>query len=188
MANEELVARGYFSSGRFAGERFGAFEVFFIGGTSVTALKRVGVDITIPDAIDFPFSLYKAPKKPSAARPDRLYVRRTSEGLIPVAIGEDKAPTKLLDEKAVLRAAEQGLFSAAAIGARVAITSNGERFYYINVKASLLEQQIIYFDEKRDFGPAVLANILEGDAGVAKDPRPLAESIWQMIWQATKRV
>jgi len=186
MANEELVARGYFSSGRFEGERFGAFEVFFIGGTSVTALKRVGVDITIPDSIDYPFSLYKAPKKPSAARPDRLYVRRTSEGLIPVAIGEDKAPTKLLEEKAVLRAAEQGLFAAAAIGANVAITSNGERFYYINVKASLLEQQIIYFDEKRDFGPAVLANILEGDAGVAKDPRPLAESIWQMIWQATK--
>jgi hypothetical protein len=32
----------------------------------------------------------------------------------------------------------------------------------------------------------VLASLLTGDAGKIKDPAPLADSVWQMIWHATK--
>lgn len=35
-------------------------------------------------------------------------------------------------------------------------------------------------------GPAVLSNLLHGDAGVVRDPQPLAETVWQIIWHATK--
>ena len=38
-----------------------------------------------------------------------------------------------------------------------------------------------YFDEQRDLNPAVLSNLLAGDTGVAKDPKPLAETTWQII-------
>ncbi len=68
----------------------------------------------------------------------------------------------------------------------LAVTSNGTNWVYVDVQKSLAEQKLIYFADKRDFGPGVLSNLLAGDAGVLKDPAPLAEKVWQMIWHATK--
>ena len=186
MANEELNQRGYLSSGKLAGEKFGEFEHLNIGGTSVRELKTVGVDILIPQKIDFNFKHYKAPKKPEAAKPDRVFFRRTAGKLIAVAVAEHKAPKKLRTAKELHRAAEQGLFAATALNSSVAVTSDGKSFLYVDVKGSLKLKKIVYFDEKRDFGPAVLTNLLAGDAGETKDPAPLAETVWQMIWHATK--
>lgn len=186
MANEELHQRGYFASGKLVGSKFGNFEELNIGGTSVQELKKCGVDIVIPDSVSFPFHAYKAPKKPEACKPDRVFLRRHNGNLEPIAVGEHKAPTKLRSDAQQLAAAEQALFSAASIGARIAVTSNGYRYYYIDVDKSLQQGELVFFDEKRDFVPAVLKNLLQGDASVARDPKPLAESVWQIIWQATK--
>jgi type I restriction enzyme M protein len=69
MANEELTQRGYLASGKLKGELFGSFERFNIGATTVKELVTCGIGAVVPEAIDFPFSVYKPPKKPSAAKP-----------------------------------------------------------------------------------------------------------------------
>src|SRR4051812_16324974 len=106
MANEELHQRNYVSGGKVKGGKFGDFEELNIGGTSVRELKAVGVDVTIPDSINYPFSAYKAPKKPASAKPDRVFLSRRDGLLVPVATAEHKAPKKLRTPKEVLRAAE----------------------------------------------------------------------------------
>lgn len=186
MANEELHQRGYLPSGKLVGSPFGAFEELNIGATSVTELAAVGVDVVIPRAVDFPFKHYKPPQRPGAAKPDRVFFQRRDGAMIPVATAEHKAPGKLLTSKEHARAAEQVLFAAAAMGAPVGVTSNGQSSLYVDVSASLREQKLVFFQEQRDFGPGVLASLLAGEAGVVKDPAPLAETVWQMIWHATK--
>jgi len=186
MANEELVQRKYLSTGALKGDPFGSFEELNIGSTSISELVTVGLGITAPATVSYPFKQYKPPKTPSSAKPDRVFLHRGSGDLVPVAVGEHKAPKKLSDEKALLRAAEQGLFAATALGVRVAITTNGEKFHYIDVNASTNKGEIVYFSEERDFNPAVLEDLLAGDAAVIKDPKPLAETVWQIIWHATK--
>jgi type I restriction enzyme M protein len=86
MANEELNQRGYLATGKLTGDKFGEFERLNIGATSVRELKTVGVELIIPQKIDFPFKHYKAPKKPEAAKPDRVFFRRTAGKLIAVAV------------------------------------------------------------------------------------------------------
>lgn len=186
MANEELVQRSYLTSGTLKGDPFGSFECLNIGATSATELRRSGAAFTVPDSVDFPFTVYKPPKNPGNVKPDRAYLKREGGQLVPVATNEDKAPTKLSTDSAILKCAEQGLFAAAVLNAPIAILQNGEKYLYVNVRSSLAASKIIYFEESRDFSPAVLENLLQGDAHTAKDPGPLAESIWQMIWQATK--
>jgi type I restriction enzyme M protein len=186
VANEELHQRGYLKDGKLCGTKFGEFEDLNIGGTSVQELKLCGVEVVIPDSVSFPFSLYKSPKTPRTAKPDRVFLRRQEGALRPVAVGEHKAPAKLRSPAQQKLAAEQGLFAAAALGARVAITANGERYFYIDVIKSLQTGEIEYLEEKRDLVPSVLSNILAGDAATVRDPKPLAESVWQLIWQATK--
>jgi type I restriction enzyme M protein len=186
MANEELNQRGYLASGKLIGEKFGEFEHLNIGSTSIRELKAVGVDIIIPQEIDFPFKLYKAPKKPESAKPDRVFFRRQGGKLHAVAVAENKAPTNLRSAVELQRAGEQGLFAAASLNSHLAVTSDGKSSLFVDVKSSLKNKKIVYFDDKRDFGPAVLTNLLAGDAGEAKDPAPLAETVWQMIWHATK--
>ncbi len=186
MANEELHQRHYVPSGKVKGTKFGGYEELNIGGTHVRELKAVGVDVTIPSSIDFPFKAYKPPKKPGAARPDRAFLLRRDGKLTAVATAENKAPGKLRTATEIERSAEQGLFAAAALGAPIAVTSNGKNDLYVDVKKSLAEKKLVYFADTRDFGPGVLSNLLAGDAGEAKDPKPLAESVWQMIWHATK--
>lgn len=186
MSNEELNQRRYLDSGRLKGESFGQFETFNIGATSVRELKAAGVSIAIPNAIDFPWSCYTPPKKPANAKPDRVFMRRESGNLVVVAVAEHKAPTKLRTSTEIQKAAEQALFAGAATGATVAAISDGRVWFYIDVERSLLALNVSFFSDSRDFGPGVLANLIEGDAGIAKDPAPLADTVWQMIWHATK--
>jgi type I restriction enzyme M protein len=186
MSNEELNQRGYLATGKLIGNNFGDFEELNIGATSVQELRAAGVDIIIPAAVDYPFSLYKAVKNPGLAKPDRVFLRRQDGKLKAVATAEHKAPTKLRSAPELLKAAEQGLFAASSLGATVAVTSNGTNWLYIDVAKSLSEQKIAYLLDKRDFGPGVLTNLLAGDAGTSKDPAPLAEKVWQTIWHATK--
>lgn len=186
MANEELVQRGYLASGRLKGDPFGDFEELNIGATTIKELIASGVKAVVPDTVSYNFESYKPPKNPLTAKPDRVFLRRDGNDLIPVAVGENKAPAKLLNDKAMLKAAEQAYFSAAALGVPIAVTTNGARFFYVDVEATTNEGKLQYFDEKRDFNPGVLSNLLAGDAGVIKDPKPLAESVWQIIWHATK--
>lgn len=186
MANEELIQRGYLASGALKGDTFGEYELLNIGQTTIKELVAVGVEATPPKSIDFPFANYKAPKKPISAKPDRVYLRRVLDHLVPVATAENKAPGKHKTEKEKLTSAEQALFAAASLGVNIAITSDGTKDIYIDVKASLENKAIEYFDEQRDLNPAVLSNLLAGDTGVAKDPKPLAETTWQIIWHATK--
>ncbi|TNH37537.1 N-6 DNA methylase [Paracoccus haeundaensis] len=186
MSNEELNQRSYLSTGSLKGTKFGDYEELNIGATSIRELRAAGVDTIVAADINFPFQAYKKLKKPESAKPDRVFLMRREGKLEPVATGEHKGPTKMRSPNELLRASEQGLFAAAAIGARVAITSDGKAWYYIDVEVSLAKGEIVYFADKRDFGPGVLANLLAGDAGVSKDPAPLAEKIWQTIWHATK--
>jgi len=186
MSNEELNQRGYLATGRLKGGKFGDFEELNIGATSVRELKAVGVDIIVPTEVHYPFTLYKALKQPGSAKPDRVFLRRQEGKLRVVATAEHKAPTKLRSATDLLKAAEQGLFAAVALGAPVAVTSNGKNWVYIDVGKSLDQKKMVYLADNRDFGPGVLANLLAGDAGVSKDPAPLAEKVWQTIWHATK--
>jgi type I restriction enzyme M protein len=186
MSNEELNQRGYLATGKLIGNKFGDFEELNIGATSIQELRAAGVDVIIPTAVDYPFSLYKAVKNPGLAKPDRVFLRRQDGKLKAVATAEHKAPTKLRSTPELLKAAEQGLFAASSLGASVAVTSNGTNWLYIDVAKSLSEQKIAYLLDKRDFGPGVLTNLLAGDAGTSKDPAPLAEKVWQTIWHATK--
>nr|WP_294564228.1 N-6 DNA methylase [uncultured Rhodopila sp.] len=186
MSNEELNQRKYLSSGKLKGSTFGDFEELNIGSTSIRELKAAGVDVTIPTKIDYPWTLYKIPKRVASTKPDRVFLRRQNGKLSAVATAEHKAPSKLRTAAELLKAAEQGLFAGAALGAPVAATSSGQNWVYIDVEKSIAQKKIIYFSDTRDFGPGVLTNLLAGDAGVAKDPAPLAETVWQAIWHATK--
>jgi type I restriction enzyme M protein len=186
MPNEELVQRGYLSTGNLRGIPFGEFEELNIGATSIAELVAAGVSITVPASVDFQFRAYKAPKKPTSAKPDRVFLRRSGSSLVPVTVAEYKAPKHRSAAKLQI-AAEQSLYSAIALGVRVAITTNGDGWQYIDVEASKSQKKVVYFDdESRDLNPAVLQNLLAGDAGVVKDPKPLAETVWQIIWHATK--
>jgi type I restriction enzyme M protein len=186
MSNEELNQRGYLASGKLKGGKFGDFEELNIGATSIKELIAVGLRAIPPKTVDFPFSSYKALKIPASAKPDRVFFQRRDGRMEPVATAEHKGPTKLRTATELRRAAEQGLFAAASLGANIAITSNGKSWLYVDVGQSIVAQDIVYLPETRDFGPGVLSDLLTGDAGVVKDPAPLAEKVWQKIWHATK--
>lgn len=186
MANEELTQRGYLATGKLKGDPFGDYEELNIGSTTIKELIASGIAAVTPDTVSYNFESYRPPKNPLGAKPDRIFLQRKGNVLLPIAVGEDKAPRKLLDGSALLKASEQAYFSAAALGVPIAITTNGHRFFYIDVESTTNEGKLRYFDEKRDFNPGVLSNLLMGDAGVIKDPKPLAESVWQIIWHATK--
>jgi type I restriction-modification system DNA methylase subunit len=186
MANEELHQRSYLSGGKLKGSKFGIYEELNIGATHVKELQAVGVSAIIPDSVNFPFSRYSPPQKPASAKPDRVFLQRVSGTLNPVAVAEHKAPTKLLSENDQCKAAEQSLYAAASLGAPIAVTSDGTKYKYVDVQESLSEKRLVYFNEDRDFGPGVLTDLLTGEAGTAKDPAPLAETVWQKIWHATK--
>lgn len=186
MANEELHQRNYLPQGKLKGERFGDFEQLNIGATTIDELKRAGVEMTIPARVDYPFTYYKAPRKPGSAKPDRVFIQRKDGKLLPVASAEHKSPAKSRSQKDQNKAAEQGLYAAAAMGAPIAVAWREDKPVYIAVSESLKRGKLHYVKESRDLGPSVLANLLAGDAGESKDPAPLAESVWQMIWHATK--
>lgn len=187
MSNEELEQRGYLIKGKVQGARYGSeFEELNIGATTIGELKKAGIEITIPDSIDFPFKFYKFPKKPISAKPDRVFVQKKDGQSLPIAVAEHKAMAKRRTEKDHNKTAEQALYSAAAMSAAFAIYWKDEKTIYIDVRESIKQKKLIEKKEVRDLSPSVLLNLLAGDIDVAKDPAALAESVWQLIWHSTK--
>lgn len=186
MANEELLQRKYFIDGKMSGDRFGDFEEFNLGATSVKQLKLAGLKITIPQKIAFPFKVYRAPAKPEMAKPDRVYVMRRGNEIIPVAIAEDKSVKNSSTDKQLQSAAEQALYAASACGVSLAIAPAKKGVRYIDVKNSIKKKKLIFIEEARDFNPSVLEELLNEKPSTAKDPAPLAEKVWQLIWHATQ--
>lgn len=186
MASEELGQRGYLSGQALKGQKYGRYEHLNIGATSIDALVKAGVSAIIPSEIDFPFSQYKAPKKPAAAKPDQVFLHRIDDALTPVAVAENKAPKAYKSADQILYAQEQALFAGMALNVPVAVTTDGASDIYIDVQESATTGKLTFFEETRDLNPAVLESLLVGEAAVSKDPKPLAETVWQAIWVATK--
>jgi len=186
MSSEELVQRRYLSSGKLCGDRFGDFEEFNIGATTARQLVKAGLSATLPKTVTFPFKLYNPPKHLGNVKPDRLFAQRIDDAILPVAIAEHKASSQALDAKSVKKAAEQALCAALVLGCRYAVTTDGTKDLYVDVERSEVDGSLAYIDEPRSLSPGVLRDLLEGDLGIAKDPKPLAETVWQIIWHATK--
>ncbi len=187
MPSEQLIQLEYFANGQVKGSKYGPFERLQLGQTTASALLSAGVLAVIPDHIDFPFSAYKVPKKTSASKADDFYLRRLSDGVEIVAIREMKTPNEFNTEAKRQVAIEQGLYSAAVVGAKVAIISDGNQYLYVDVISSLEKKEVVFVDDRRDLNPGVLENLLSGDATTPRDPSQLAEKVWQAIWHATKQ-
>jgi type I restriction enzyme M protein len=186
MANEELVQRGYIVEGRLKGERFGNLEQFNLGATSLMELISGGMLMVLPNKIDFPFTVFKPPAQVRRAKPDRVACRRYPEGLRPVAILEFKGPNGISTATKLLRAGEQALFYGIAMGLRVGGFTDGIATHYVNVPASVESAKVVYLEDNRDWTGAVVEDLNAETAGDVKDPTELAESVWQIIWHATK--
>jgi len=187
MANEELEQRGLLGDdGKLKGRRFGQFEHFNIGATSARELVKHGLIAQLPDLVKFPFKYYKPTKLPSACKPDQVYASRTKEGLKAVFVGENKSVRKRQASKDVESAAEQALFCAKVIGARYAYIQDKAGYRYVDVEASILQGELVFLEESRDWSEAVLLSVLSGPSVEPQDPKPLAEKIWQIIWHSTK--
>lgn len=188
MANEELLQRGYLQSGELRGVTFGSFEHLNLGATRLDALVSAGIQVVLPKSHAYNAKAYSAPKTPSALKPDEVYARRLAGALIPVAVQEYKKSgvfAGTTGPQNAIKAQEQALLSAHAIGAPLAIATDGIRTYYINVTSSISTKLIVLHNESRTFSPAVLDDLLTGNSGL-KDPSSLAERVWQLIWHSTK--
>ncbi|MEU7753673.1 N-6 DNA methylase [Micromonospora sp. NPDC049171] len=186
MSKEELNQKGYLSPEGLRGKRFGDFEVFDLGATNVATLAEAGLDFTVAAAIAFPTSKYKPPKKPGLVRPDTVYVHRVADRLIPIAVAEWKDKSRLGSDDDDLKAAEQAVVGALAMGVGIGIVTDGQRYRYLDVAVSAAAHEIVELTEVRDFSPAVLADIYRGESDLVRDPKALAETVWQTIWHATK--
>ena len=186
MSMEELAQQGYVTPEGIKGKRFGDFEVLELGATSVGTLAKAGLDFTPASTVSFPCKRYKAPRRASLCKPDNVYLHRIAGRVIPVAVAEWKDKTRLRKEGDELAAAEQAVVGALAMGVRLAITTDGERFRYIDAAASAAAGEIVEIPERRDFTPSVLSDLYRGESDVVRDPRPLSETVWQIIWLATK--
>ena len=189
MSNEELQQRGYLSSGSLQGETFGSFEHFNLGATTLNTLVQAGIPVTLPLEHAFKCAEFRSPARPGSLKPDAVYVQRRDDQPIPVAVMEHKRAGTFSGgqgPRKVLAAQEQALLSALALQAPIAIATDGSSDHYVNVAASLAAEVIVPFLETRDFSPAVLEGLLSDTSGIAKDPTPLAERVWQLIWHATK--
>ena len=185
MASEQLIQNEHIIDNGLKGEPFGKFEKLKLGATTVEALIKAGLVATVPTSIAFPFAKYTPPKTPKACKPDNVHIRRVGAVVSPVAIEEYKNASELKSDESVLKASEQGLYSAAALGVKLAVIRNDKKTFYIDVTASMKEQSIVLIKESRPFTPAILDELLAGKA-VLRDPADLADRIWQLIWHATK--
>ncbi|MGW2468059.1 HsdM family class I SAM-dependent methyltransferase [Streptomyces bauhiniae] len=183
---EELAQKGYLTPEGVRGKRFGDFEVLELGATTVARLSKAGLDFTPASSVSFPCERYKAPKRASLCKPDNVYVHRVAGRVVPVAVAEWKDKTRLRKAGDEVAAAEQAIVGALAMGVRLAITTDGERFRYIDAAASAAAGTIVEIPEIRDFTPSVLSDLYRGESDIERDPRPLSEKVWQIIWQATK--
>jgi type I restriction enzyme M protein len=110
---------------------------------------------------------------------------REKKQLKTVAVAEYKRSAKMKTEDMLMQTAEQGLYAAIALNSPIAIATDGSREYYVNVNESVLHSKICFFDEKRSLNPAVIKDLISG-GGIMRDPGPLSEKVWQLIWHATK--
>ncbi|MFI7585382.1 class I SAM-dependent DNA methyltransferase [Kocuria sp. M1N1S27] len=189
MANEELQQRAYIKGGELRGEGFGSFEHLNLGATNLKALVSAGLSVTLPTAHEFAPVEYRAPAKPATLKPDSVYVQRRDGQAVPVAVGEHKKANEFSGNtaaKKLLSAQEQALMSALALGVNIAFTTDGAKTVYVDVDASKNSGSLVTHSETRDFSPAVLDGLLAGTVETPKDPTPLAERVWQLIWHATK--
>jgi type I restriction enzyme M protein len=160
-----------------------------LGATRLDALVASGISNVLPLAHTFKATAYAAPKSPAALKPDQVYMRRIGGSPTPVAVQEFKKPGEFSGATGAakaLKAQEQALLSAAALNAPLAIATDGKHTYYIDVPGSVAAAKIVLHKDSRTFSPGVLEQLLKGSVGVAKDPTPLAERVWQLIWHATK--
>ncbi|GGW02134.1 HsdM family class I SAM-dependent methyltransferase [Streptomyces narbonensis] len=183
---EELAQKGYLTPEGVRGKRFGDFEVLELGATTVARLAKAGLEFTPASSVSFPCERYKAPKRVSLCKPDNVYVHRVAGRLVPIAVAEWKDKSRLRKAGDEIAAAEQAIVGALAMGVRLALTTDGERFRYIDAAASATAGKIVEIPEVRDFTPSVLSDLYRGESDVERDPRPLSEKVWQIIWQATK--
>lgn len=186
MSQEELVQKRYLTEVGLQGQPFGAFESFDLGATSVAALLRAGMTITPASAVSFSCSEYRPPARPTSAKPDTIYGLRVADSLIPVAVAEWKDSSQLRTERQRVRAAEQAVWNALAMGVGLAAATDGTRYRYFDVAASAAANALVEVPETRDLTPAVLSDLYRGEAQAMRDPKPLAEAVWQLIWHATK--
>ncbi|MFB9882072.1 N-6 DNA methylase [Planobispora siamensis] len=186
MSTEELAQKGYLTTEGIKGKRFGDFELLELGATTLSTLAKEGLDFTPASTISFPCTQYKPPARANLCKPDSVYLHRVGNRAFPIAVAEWKARSRFKKGNDALAAAEQAVVSALAMGVRIAITTDGTRFQYIDAVASASEGRIVNFPETRDFGPAVLSDLYRGESDVVRDPKPLAETVWQIIWHATK--
>ncbi|MCF3123158.1 N-6 DNA methylase [Streptomyces arenae] len=186
MSMEELAQQGYLTPDGVRGKRFGDFEVLELGATTVARLAKAGLDFTPASAVTFPCERYKVPKRAGLVKPDNVYLHRIAGRLVPIAVAEWKDKARLRKSSDELAAAEQAVVGALAMGVRLALTTDGERFRYIDAAASAAAGKIVEIQEIRDFTPSVLSDLYRGESDVERDPRPLSEKVWQIIWQTTK--
>lgn len=185
MSREQLRQSAYLVEGELRGERWGDYEVLNLSSTSIRALESAGLLCSPPAAVTFTCTVYKPPRSPAAAKPDRVYCQRVGTGLRPVAIAEFKDPSALRTPRQILSAQEQAIWHALALGVDMAIVTDGENFSYFDPAASAASGKPVAVHESRPLAPAVLAELLAGGV-IVRDPKPLAESVWQLIWHATK--
>ena len=186
MSSEELIQRGYVAADGLRGDPFGLYERLSIGSTSLSALVRCGLTVVLPDKVDYPFVEYKPPKRVGSSKPDEMAIRRDADGLRPVAIVEHKFPSELNNDRKTLKAAEQAIFYGIALGLDVAGFTEGANYWYVDIAKSVKNGRVVYHNDNRPWNPSVLSNLLSGDIETPKDPTPLAETVWQIIWHATK--
>lgn len=186
MPNEELTQRGYYDADGLRGDTFGIYEELNLGATSIDALVRAGLKFSPQLSFEFPFVEFRPPRRPMSSKPDRLVCRRDADGFRPVAVLEHKAPNEIDADRKLLKAAEQALFYGLILDTPVVALSNGAKHWYVDVVHSRQTLQIEYLDDHRSWNPGVISDLIAGENGVAKDPTPLAESVWQMIWHATQ--
>jgi type I restriction-modification system DNA methylase subunit len=186
VSKEELAQKGYLTSQGVQGKRFGDFEVLELGATTVATLAKIGLDFTPASSVSFPCTRYKPPKRVDQCRPDNVYVHRVGDRIVPVAVAEWKDRSRFRKSGDAVAAAEQAVVGALSMGLRLAIATDGNRFRYIDAAASAASGEIIEIPESRDFTPAVLSDLYRGESDVVRDPKPLAETVWQIIWHATK--
>lgn len=190
MANEELLQREYLATGALKGDSFGRFESLNLGATNLSALVQAGLLAQVPTSFRFECKEYKRPAKVANLKPDQIIMERIASALHVVAVHEHKADGTFAGKtgaKKLLAAQEQALLSADALGAPIAACSDGSVTAYIDVEASIIAQEIVlYEDTLSQFTDAEIDKIRARQQPNAKDPAELAESVWQLIWHASK--
>lgn len=185
MASEQLIQNELIVNNSLKGQKFGRFEKLKLGQTTIDALLKAGLTVKVPSSIAFPFVQYSPPKNPRSCKPDNVIINRVAGQVSPIAVEEYKNATELKSDDSVNKAAEQAVYSAAALGVKFAVVRNDTKTYYVDVAASMKSQSLVFIKESRTFSPAILDELIEGKAAM-RDPGELAERVWQLIWHATK--